>query len=158
MYDRPMPSNQDIMDEAVRRLMDKSPSTMSDESIRSNFSHSVETLFNTAYEIYRWYAQREKEATISKKVDNLRKDKYAGDEVKALLRETMVDAAKLEISHEQSRESRADKLFEIIVKYLLDRLGIPSESVTREDKGLDLRHTDLVIPDRADFINCWLQD
>lgn len=153
MSDRPkIPSNEDIVGEAIRILEKKVPSPMSPDSIRENFSDSVETLFNTAYETYKKYAGEEKEAIISDKVGGLEKETYTRDEVSVLIREMMEDAARLEMSQKQSRSSRAGKSFEIIIKELLDRLGISSEGITREHKKSGLRRIDLVIPDKATAI------
>ena len=143
-----IPSNKIIIMEAIELLENSRPNPLSPESIRTSFSDSLETLFETAYKTYQKYAQEEKEAIISKMVDSLKNDTYTRDDVIVMLRKTMADAAKLEMSHKQSRSARAGKSFEIIVKELLDRLDISNEGITKEDKKSGLRRIDLVIPNR----------
>jgi len=151
MSDKPIPPNRAIVKEAIERLEKERPGTLSAESIRANFSDSVEMLFEAAYKTYQKYAAEDKEAEIFKRIGRL-KDTYSGDEVVDLVRKIMADSARLEMSHKQSRSVRAGKSFEIIVQDLLGRIGIPSEGVTRENKKAGLRRIDLVIPDKATAI------
>ncbi len=147
-----IPSNAVIIREAIGLLENSSPNPLSPESIRAGFSDSLEILFGTTYKVYQKYERDEEDAILSKKISSLKNDTYTRDDVIAMLRETMADGARMGMSHKQSRASRAGKSFEIIVKELLDRLDIPNEGITREDKKSGLNRIDLVIPDRETAI------
>lgn len=120
--------------------------------ITKNFSHIVKLVFDESYKIYLKYENKLIEKLTQDTLDKTKKNTFTKDEVKIILGNIVHESITLEKSLKQSRYARAGSTFEIIVKTLLDKIGIKSEHITKEDKKSGLRPIDLVIPDRKTAI------
>lgn len=142
-----IPGTDEIILEAVRKIEAKDPEKLQASYIEKNFSEVCELIFYEAKKIYINYEKRVLDG-LHKSILNNDKQTFTRDEVNSLLKQATHNAASFEKSLRQGRSSRAGKAFESIVMQLFDKIGIPNEHITREDKKTDLRRIDIVVPDR----------
>lgn len=147
-----IPNTDSIVSEAIKKIEKEDPEKLQASYIQKNFSEISELIFYDAYEIYQNY---EKEAldSLNESILNNNKQTFTKEEVAELIKQATHNAASFEKSLKQSRASRAGKAFEVIVMFLLDKLGIPNEHITKEDKKSNLRRIDIIVPDRKTAIN-----
>lgn len=144
-----IPNTVQIVVEA-RELMEKErPGSLSVESIRNNFSDSVETLFEYTHTVFQEYKKRALDREAHTVLDNTDKEKFTRDEVIAMISGIRDKSTSAGMSMGQSLISRTGNTLEVIVQSLLRDLGISVEVVTDKDKKSGLRRIDLVIPDKV---------
>lgn len=128
------------------------PGLLTPTGIKDNFYGAVKALFDTTYDLYGRYQNVEVEALASRIINRTPKQTFTKDDMRAICIEAINSSMSLEKSLKQSRAARAGMSFEIIIKSLLEDIGIQSERVTREVKSVHLRRIDLVIPDKKTAI------
>jgi len=147
-----IPKTKEIISEAYDKIKKDNSIMLESDFITKNFSQIVELFFDEAYTIYLKYENKVIEKLTQNTLDKIEKDTLTKDEVKVILGKIVNESMTIEKSLQQSRFGRAGSSFEIIVKTLLEKIGIQSEHITKEDKKSGLRPIDLVIPDRKTAI------
>ena len=147
-----IPTTKKIIAESYEKIKKDKPEMLESDFITKNFSQIVELVFDESYKIYLKYENRIIEKLTQSTLDKIDKDTLTKDEVKIILGKIVKESITLEKSLKQSRYARAGSTFETIVKGLLEKIGIQSEHITKEDKKSGLRPIDLVIPDRKTAI------
>jgi hypothetical protein len=147
-----IPTTKQMIKTARDRVIKTQPNILEPDYINANFSTVIETLFQTTYDVYLECENTAIEKITQDTLDRIDKATLTKAEVATILRSIVQQAIDTEKSLKQSRYARAGSVFEIIVQDLLNRVGIHSEHVTREDKKSGLRPIDLVVPDRKTAI------
>lgn len=150
-----IPSLQEIIDLAVRTILEESPNLLESSYIKNNFSDSVINLEHKAYNIYlkheensfhsiinEWVKMNEK---ILKKIVN--KFPNPKDFTKEICKKFYPIIKKMEFRSSQTRKARGGRTFEYIVEYLLKRIDISCERPSGEAAKI-LKRVDLVIPNQ----------
>ncbi len=141
-----------IVSEAIKKIEKEDPKKLQASYIQKNFSEICELIFYESKEIYQNYEKEALDSLNESILDNNRQT-FTKEEVAKLIKQATHNAASFEKSLKQSRASRAGKAFEVIVMFLLDKLGIPNEHITKEDKKSNLRRIDIIVPNRETAIN-----
>lgn len=148
-----LPTTAEIVSTAYDNILKKHPEKFEKNYILNNFSEMNEVLFYETYDVYLKHENKAFEDMTQNILSEYDKETYSREDVKEILSVGIKKASTFEKSLKQSRASRAGKAYEIIVTDLLDRLGVKSEHITKEDKKSGLRPIDIVIPDRKTAID-----
>lgn len=143
-----IPSTEQIVAKARRRMEEERPGSLLPEYVRCNFSDSVEALFRYTYAVFQEYKGQALDREIRAVLDGTDKEEFTRDEVISMVGEIKDRSTRAEMSMRQSLMSRTRNTLEVIVQSLLGDLGISIEWVTGKDKKSGLHQIDLVIPDR----------
>ncbi|MDA7960503.1 MAG: hypothetical protein MPI82_06590 [Nitrosopumilus sp.] len=141
-----LPSNREIIDEAMEALRQTEPEILEGDTIEGEFSRVVMTVFDKAYETYKRHERELREGIPRQVLEREAGETFSREDVVRICGQVVDRMVEAEMSFKQSRSSRAGKSFEIIIRDLLAMIGIPSESVTAQYKR-QMSMIDLVVPD-----------
>jgi len=155
-----IPPLQKILGEAIEDIKKTSPQILIPEYIKTHFSECVTTLEPKAFEIYldyekgtflsvidTWILQNES-AIKSLSEQGLPSSEFAKEVIKLFY--PLVQ--RLEFRSGQTRKARGGRTFELVIGYLLGKIGIPYQKPKGKQQTKILKRVDLVIPDQVTAI------
>lgn len=155
-----IPPLQKILSEAIESTKKASPRILAPEYIETHFSECVTTLEPKAFEIYldherktflsaidTWIAQNES-AIKSLSERGLSSSDFAKEVIKLFY--PLVQ--RLEFRSGQTRKARGGRTFELVIGYLLGRIGISYQKPKGKQQTKILKRVDFVIPDQMTAI------
>jgi hypothetical protein len=155
-----IPPLQKILSEAIESIKKASPQILAPEYIKTHFSECVTTLEPKAFEIYldyegkiflsaidTWVSQNES-AIKSLNEKGLSSSDFAKEVIKLFY--PLVQ--RLEFRSGQTRKARGGRTFELVIGYLLGKIGIPYQKPKGKQQTKILKRVDLVVPDQVTAI------
>lgn len=165
-----VPTIQDILELAIKKVEGKSPNITKINYIKSHFSECVSQLEKIAFSIYLKFEEKmfitAIDQWISQNKDALeklsKKQTDPSDFAREVCKRFYPIVQKMEFESAQKRKARGGKTFEYIIEYLLLRIGIkcqrPEKKARKVLKRVDLvvpnQHIAMTRPDQAYFLSC----
>ena len=157
-----IPSLQKILNEAIESIKRTSPQVLAREYIKAHFSECVTTLEPKAFEIYLDYEEKAFlsaiDIWISQNESTIRgiseKGLPSSDFAKEVIKLFYPLVQRLEFESGQTRKARGGRTFELVIEYLLGKVGIPCQKPEGKQPRAILKRVDLVIPGQMTAIEC----
>lgn len=155
-----VPSLQKILDEAIESIKKTSPRFLAPEYVKTHFSECATTLEPKALEIYLHYERKTFLSAIDTWVSQnesaikslSEKGLSSSDFAKEVIKLFYPLVQRLEFRSGQTRKARGGKTFELVIGYLLGKIGIPHQKPKGKQQTKILKRVDLVIPDQITAI------
>ncbi|GEM_PF-369970 len=155
-----IPSLQKILNEAIETTKKTTPKILAPSYIKAHFGECVTALEPRAYKIYLDYEEKaflsaidswilQNQSTINSLIE---KGLSPSDLVKEAIKLSYPLVQKLEFESGQTRKARVGRTFELVIEYLLGRIGIPCQKPRGKQHRKILKRVDLVIPDQITAI------
>jgi len=155
-----VPPLQKILDEAIENIKKASPQILVPEYIRAHFSECATTLEPKALEIYLHYERKTFLSAIDTWVSQnesvikslSEKGLPSSDFAKEVIKLFYPLVQRLEFRSGQTRKARGGRTFELVIGYLLGKIGVPHQKPKGKQQTKILKRVDLVIPDQITAI------
>jgi len=155
-----IPSLQQILNEAIESIKKTYRRVLTPEYIKAHFSECVTTLEPRAFGVYLDYEEKaflsaidiwisQNESTI-KGVSE--KGLPASDFAKEVIKLFYPLVQRLEFESGQTRKARGGRTFELVIEYLLGRIGVSCQKPQGGKFTKILKRVDLVVPDQVTAI------
>jgi len=123
LYDQTMLSQPPIIAEAIRRVIERPG--VPPHQIKSKFSHYVQEIEQTAYQVFLEAQQLAAKRAIKKYFEEKTKNYKTNKEIIQLVTDSFTLLDRFFLSLSQSRKARAGSTFEAIIKHLFRKLNYP---------------------------------
>lgn len=155
-----IPSLQQILKEAIESIKKTSPQILTSRYIKAHFSECVTTLEPKAFEVYLDYEEKAFLSTIDVWVSQneriirgiSEKGLPSSDFAKEVIKLFYPLVQRLEFESGQTRKARGGRTFELVIEYLLTRIGVSCQRPEGKQPRTILKRVDLVIPDQTTAI------
>lgn len=155
-----IPSLQKILNEAIEAIGGTSPQILAPDYIKTHFGECVTMLEPKAFQIYLDYERKAFLSTIDAWVSQnesiikslSKKGLASSDFAKELIKQFYPLVQRLEFQSGQTRKARGGRTFELVIEYLLSRIGIPCQKPKGKEPRRILKRVDFVIPDQMTAI------
>lgn len=155
-----IPSLQQILNEAIESIRKTYPRILTPEYIKAHFSECVTTLEPKAFGVYLDYEEKAFlsaiDIWISQNESTIRgvseKGLHASDFAKEVIKLFYPVVQRLEFESGQTRKARGGRTFELVMEYLLGRIGVSCQKPKGKEFTKLLKRVDLVVPDQVTAI------